>query len=113
MTRARSTGIGRYSVAPATSSLPSMLPPHRRRRSGQDAKTDPAALLVEELPERHRLVVELRLRRDPRREIARLHAPFRIPHTDRIRVVLVLRLRHEREPFPRREAVVLQCVAAV
>src|SRR4051794_27023325 len=55
-------------------------------------------------PQRHGLLVAGELRRDLARDVAELVPAVRVPDADRVRIVLVLRLRHEREPLARIEA---------
>src|SRR5205814_3743829 len=93
-------------------SRPWLLDPRVRRRE-QDAQTDPLPVLATELPQRDRLLVAAKRRRDLGRDVAAMHAPLGVVDRDRIRVVLVLGLRNERESPPRREPVVLQRVGAV
>src|SRR5438067_13682840 len=72
----------------------------------QDAQADAASVVVAELPERDRLLVAADLARDVGGDIAALHPALGVPDRDRVRVVLVVGLGHEREPATGRERVV-------
>ena len=67
---------------------------------GRDDQDAQAAV---DAPERDRLLVAGELRRDRRRHVADLERPLGVPDRDRVRVVLVRRLGHEREPLARIE----------
>ena len=64
---------------------------------GDDQHPQPAV----DAPERDRLLVARELGRDRGGHVAELERPLRVPDRDRVRVVLVRRLGHEREPLAR------------
>src|SRR5437764_914762 len=82
-------------------------------RTRRSPRCHPLPVLATELPERERLLVAVQLRRDLGRDVARLQPPLGVPDSDRIGVVLVLRLADEDEPPPGCEALVLQRIRPV